>query len=104
MTQFLGTSEITNGNDCEGILHQQEEQLPMTTATHEDLAIANTREERQFRRLYMAFFVIFLMVALVGRVLPEKWRPWSGDAVAKRSVIGEAKAAANTILPYVFMA
>ena len=96
MTQLLEA----NGNDYEGLIRQQGEQLPMTTATHEGLVNGNRQDARQFRLLYMAFFLIFLMVALVGRLLPGKWR----NDVTKRSVIGEAKAAANTILPYVFMA
>ena len=100
MTQLLDA----NGNDYEGYIQQQGEQFTMTTATHSDFVHTNTREERQFRRLYMAFFLIFFMVALVGRLLPRKWRPWAGDTGTKRSVIGEAKAAANAILPYVFMA
>lgn len=104
MTQFLGTNELTDGNDYEGDIHTNGEELTMSATTHTKLANANIQEARQFRVLYMAFFFIFLMVALVGRVLPDKWRPWAGDAFAKRSVIGEAKAAANTILPYVFMA
>ncbi len=76
----------------------------MTTMSHSQINEVNIREARQFRLLYVVCFMLFLMVALAGRIIPTKWRNKITGTTVKRSVIGEAKAAANTIVPFAFMA
>jgi hypothetical protein len=49
----------------------------------------------------MASFVIFLMVAIVERFLPSQWRPLGAEG--HKSIIGEARTAARTFVPFAFM-
>lgn len=60
-------------------------------------------EQREFQIVLGAFFALFLVIALASRVLPRAWRPLDRGGLRARSVIGEAKAAANEIVPFLFM-
>lgn len=104
MRALAENQEIINGFDSSDQSSSKVEGKSMAVATDSKFVLSTDQEARQFRRLYMVCFMIFFMVALVGRLLPSKWRPWSADMSQKRSVVGEAKAVANSVLPYVFMA
>lgn len=52
---------------------------------------------------FAASFLIFLPVVLVNRVMPKGLRFLADDGEC-RSVTGEAKGMANTVVPFVFMA
>lgn len=69
-----------------------------------DLALAapGRAQGREFRRIFAASFLIFLIVALIARVLPQQWRPYPLRQ-AGGSIVDEARAAANTFIPFVFM-
>lgn len=58
------------------------------------------RETLQFRLIYLVSFMVFLLAAIVGRLAPGAWRRGHRG----KSIFGEAKAAANTVVPFVFMA
>lgn len=58
-------------------------------------------EQREFQLVLALIFSVFLMISLVSRVLPRSWRPL--DRGHNRSVIGEAKAAAHEMAPFLFM-
>ena len=60
-------------------------------------------EVREFRRLYAVCFIIFLIAASVARILAWRWRPWPPGPGGYLSVVGEAKRAAHTFLPFAFM-
>mgnify|MGYP006297995067 CR=1 FL=1 len=60
-------------------------------------------DARQYRRMFVLCFSVFLVVALVSRLLPRRMRPLQGTG-ERRSVIAEARAAANAAVPFVFMA
>lgn len=45
-------------------------------------------------------YPFFLLIAVVSRFLPKARRPFS---MGSRTVFGDAKAAAYTVLPFVFM-
>lgn len=53
-------------------------------------------EEIEFRLIYAAAFPLFLAAAVLGRLA----RPM---AERRRSIIAEARAAADTVLPFAFM-
>jgi hypothetical protein len=60
-------------------------------------------EAAEMRLIFMVSFAVFLVVAVVGRFLPSSWR-W--DAVGPhsgRSILGEARAATHTFVPFAFM-
>jgi hypothetical protein len=61
------------------------------------------REEAlEYRLILAASFPVFLAAAVVARLLPSgrRHRPAAGP----RSIIGEARAAARTFVPFAFMA
>lgn len=64
---------------------------------------ARREEAIEFRLILLASFAIFLVAALVTRVLPGGWRPLLPGSEGQLSIIGEAKAAAHTFAPFAFM-
>jgi len=58
-------------------------------------------EERDFRLIFMASFLLFLCAALAARLMPRTWRP--AGMSGRRSVLEEARAAANNAIPFAFM-
>jgi hypothetical protein len=70
--------------------------------TH-DARHGNDRDAIEFRLIYIASFTIFLAGAAIERLMPWRWLAlWSGSR-RRGSIIGEAKAAANTFTPFAFM-
>ena len=63
-------------------------------------ATLRRRKATEFWLYFAVTFPVFLAVALVSRLLPRSWRPFAGSG---RGVFGDAKAAAYTVLPFVFM-
>jgi hypothetical protein len=60
-------------------------------------------EAKEFRLLFVVGFAIFLMVGVVTRLLPSHWRPHPPGPEGFRSIVSEAKAAANMFIPFAFM-
>ncbi|MBX9608640.1 MAG: hypothetical protein K2Y51_20645 [Gammaproteobacteria bacterium] len=60
-------------------------------------------DQRQYRRMYALCFCVFLLVVLVGRLLPRGWRPFALPDGQRGSVLDEARNATATVLPFVFM-
>lgn len=58
---------------------------------------------KDVHRIFTVSFIIFLIIAVVARVLPRRWRPWPAKPEGYRSVIDEARAVANTFVPFAFM-
>lgn len=61
------------------------------------------KEAVEFRLIFMLIFPVFLAAAILARLIPGHKRSFIGAAQAGRSVIGEARAAANTCIPFAFM-
>jgi hypothetical protein len=61
------------------------------------------REERQFRRIFQISVVVFVALGAIARMLPRDLRPWRSARPGRRSLIAEAKAAANRFIPFAFM-
>lgn len=55
----------------------------------------------EFWLYFIATYPFFLVIAVVSRLLPRAHRPFGAH---RGSVFSEAKAAAYTVLPFVFMA
>jgi hypothetical protein len=62
------------------------------------------RDQRQYRHLVALCLPVFILVALVGRAMPRRWRPFGIVGGRRLTVIGEARHAAHTIIPLVFSA
>jgi hypothetical protein len=56
------------------------------------------REAKEFRLMFIATFPLFLAAGLLGRALSPRRRPSQ-----RKSVFAEARAAANTCIPFAFM-
>ncbi len=55
---------------------------------------------REYTVYFAAIYPLLLVIALLSRLLPRRLRPFSFQG---RSVFGEARAAAHTVLPFLFM-
>lgn len=58
----------------------------MTPNTHGNLSAG-------FYGIFVAGFIVFLLVALVAQALSWQWRPWFPGAEGERSLIGGVKSA-----------
>lgn len=72
----------------------------MADIARPDVAELRERDRLEFTLLLWAMFLICLPIALFSRVLPRAMRPFRSRG---KSVIGEAREAANTIAPFAFM-
>ncbi len=64
-------------------------------------------EAKEFHRIFMASFIIFLLIAIVAHILAWQWRPWLPGAsgyTASASVLEDAKSLAYAYIPYAFTA
>ena len=53
--------------------------------------------------VYAVTYPIFLVVALVSRLMPARLRPFPFENVGPLAVFRDARAAANSVLPFAFM-
>lgn len=65
------------------------------TAPH---ARIRAREATEFRFMFLATFPLFLAAGVVTRAVS-----WRRGSSARKSVIAEARTAANTCIPFAFM-
>ena len=68
-------------------------------------SMARQRQEEawEFRLIFFASFIVFLLVAGIGRCLPPQWRACPPGPGECKSIIEEAKQAANIVAPFAFM-
>jgi len=74
-----------------------------TLSTHTLTTDPKHTDQRNFHRLFRLTFVLFLIVAIVRRMLPRSWRPLTSSHEGHETVFEEARRTANTILPFVFV-
>lgn len=58
-------------------------------------------EAREFHRIFMGSFLIFLVIAIVAHILAWQWRPWLPGSEGYRSMLEGVKAAAVNFLPFI---
>ncbi|WP_051630750.1 hypothetical protein [Afifella pfennigii] len=75
----------------------------MAAIDKSNAAVLRSKEERDFRLIFMVSFVFFLVVSVFARLLPPHWRPFPPGPNGPRSVIEDARVAANTTIPFAFM-
>lgn len=61
------------------------------------------REHRQFRWLVLVGFLLLLVPAALARLSGWRWRPWPPGREGYRSVVGEAREAAETYIVFAFL-
>lgn len=73
----------------------------MATIAHQNISFAQRRRDEQLegRLLFALGFIVFLIAAIVSRLLP-----WTGRSQQRRqSIIDQARTDARTMIPFVFM-
>lgn len=73
----------------------------MVSATSGPLPVAvqTTRDDaKSFHAIFIATFVVFLLIALTAQLLAVQWRPWFPGAEGEKSLIGGVKAAVYTFM------
>lgn len=76
----------------------------MAAIARPSLSFAQRRkgETREFRLMFLVCFAVFLVAAIVGRLLPSRGRS-DRPGRRRRSILEEARAAATTSIPFAFM-
>lgn len=66
-------------------------------------AVPSMRDEkvRQYRRLYVSCFIVFLIVTAIDRLLPRQWR--FRHSAESKSIVEEAREQSGDFVPYLFM-
>jgi len=64
----------------------------------------SARGAKQYHLIFAVGFTVFLMIAIAGRLVPRRWRNVPPGAPADMSIFEEARALANTYVPFAFMA
>jgi hypothetical protein len=60
-------------------------------------------ESLEFKLIYMAAFAVFLVAATVERIVPLRRLMLGSEAGTRKSILEQAKDAANTCAAYAFM-
>ncbi len=60
-------------------------------------------ERRQYRLIFGVVFIVFLTITVLARMLPRRLRPWSPVGERHLSLIAEARAVTNTVVPFAFL-
>lgn len=60
-------------------------------------------EVLQYRLLFMATFILLLLVALVSSALGLNWRAWIPGADDGGSLLGSVRAAVGSVVPLTFV-
>jgi hypothetical protein len=60
-------------------------------------------EERNYRRLYVASFPLFLIVAMAARLVPGHVRLVRAPGGVRKSILVEAREAAHATIGFAFM-
>jgi light-harvesting complex 1 beta chain len=53
-----------------------------------------------FYSIFVASFIVFLVIAIVAQLFARKWRPWFPGAEGERSLVGDVKGAVYTFMSY----
>ena len=61
------------------------------------------REHSQFRWMVALGFLLLLVPVAVARLCGWRWQPWVSSRSEQRSILGEAKEAAETYITFAFL-
>ena len=61
------------------------------------------QERRQYRLIYRVAFLVILGITPLARLLPARWRPWPRVVEGPASLVAEARAVTQRILPFAFL-
>lgn len=56
-------------------------------------------EAREFHRIFMASFIVFVVIAIIAHFLAWQWRPWLPGPEGYASLVNSVKLAASSLWP-----
>jgi light-harvesting complex 1 beta chain len=56
-------------------------------------------EAKEFHKIFMVSFLIFVVIAIIAHVLAWQWRPWLPGPEGYAAVLDTTKTLASTFLP-----
>lgn len=73
--------------------------------TNKDNAVCTARrgKARQYRRLYASCFLVFLIITVIERILPQQLRFRQVSSTTRKSIIEETKEQTGSFVPFLFM-
>jgi light-harvesting complex 1 beta chain len=57
-------------------------------------------DSKAFKGIFVASFIVYLLIALVASTMALRWRSWLPGAEGEESLIGGVKAAVYTFMSY----
>ncbi len=72
----------------------------MTDLVHRAIDTPTRGESRAYVGIYLASFVVLLLIALVGQLLFLRWRAWLPGAEGGQSLVGSVRSAVYTFMSY----
>lgn len=72
----------------------------MTEGSRRDSLELQQNRFTGFYSIFLASFIVFLVIALVAQLLALKWRPLFPGAEGERSLIGDVKGAVYTFMSH----
>jgi len=64
-------------------------------------ALPHAHDATSSTGLFLAGFVVFLVIALIAQMLAMQWRSWLPGAEGEKSMIGGVKAAVHTFMSHI---
>lgn len=64
-------------------------------------ALPHAHDSASSTGLFLAGFVVFLVIALIAQMLAMQWRTWLPGAESEKSMIGGVKAAVHTFMSHI---
>jgi light-harvesting complex 1 beta chain len=56
-------------------------------------------EAKEFHKIFLVSFLVFVVIALIAHVLAWQWRPWLPGPEGYSAVVDTGRALASTFLP-----
>lgn len=56
-------------------------------------------EAKEFHKIFLVSFLVFVVIALIAHVLAWQWRPWLPGPEGYSAVVDTTKTLASTFLP-----
>ncbi len=73
----------------------------MADKTFAARALPHVHDHSSSTGLYVAGFVVFLVIALIAEMLAMKWRSWLPGAESEKTMIGGVKAAVHSFMSHI---
>jgi light-harvesting complex 1 beta chain len=86
------------GNGRSGLL-SGEDGMALDDRRNESLSGLSEAEAREFHRIFMTSFIVFIVICIIAHILAWQWRPWLPGEHGY-SMLDHARDAANYVIPH----